>query len=155
MKTNLSVTVEDVIRELTHAEPDRNVDVIIQPDVVVTGDSQLLKVLICNLVSNSWKYSSKKDRTKIEFGVMPSEQSPVYFIRDHGAGFDMKDADKLFRVFTRLHDPTQFSGNGIGLATVQRVIARHGGRVWADGVLGSGATFFFTLAPEPQSSGQI
>jgi light-regulated signal transduction histidine kinase (bacteriophytochrome) len=109
-----------------------------------------MKILIANLITNAWKYSSRTEQARIEFGVITDGPSPVYYVRDNGIGFDMKDADRLFRVFTRLHDPTQFSGSGIGLATVQRIIARHGGRIWAEGEVGRGATFFFTLAPEAQ-----
>jgi len=145
---DVSSMVENVVRELVQAEPDRPIEVHIQPGVEALGDAQLLKVLIDNLVNNSWKYSSGMERTFIEFGVDSSGPVPVYFVRDKGAGFDMKDADKLFRVFTRLHDPTRFSGSGIGLATAQRVIARHGGKIWAEGQVGQGATFYFTLEPE-------
>jgi PAS domain S-box-containing protein len=147
-EVNLSTIVEGVVRDLTQAEPERAVEAVIAPDVKVIGDAPLLKILVSNLINNAWKYSARKERTCIEFGVMCNGSIPVYFVCDNGAGFDMKDIDKLFRVFTRLHDPTQFSGSGIGLATVQRVIARHGGRVWAEGEVGRGATFFFTLVPD-------
>ncbi|MBC8018262.1 MAG: HAMP domain-containing protein [Verrucomicrobia bacterium] len=147
-QVKLSAIVEGVLRDLIQAEPKRAIDVVIAPDVTVVGDARLLKILASNLINNSWKYSAGSERTCIEFGVTGKGSLPVYFVRDNGAGFDMKDADKLFRVFTRLHDPTQFCGSGIGLATVQRVVARHGGRVWAEGQVGRGATFFFTLAPD-------
>ena len=148
MEVDLSAIVEGVVRDLAQAEPQRTIDLMLAPDVKVIGDAQLLKILVSNLINNSWKYSARSECTSIEFGVMAGGPLPVYYVRDKGAGFDMKDADKLFRVFTRLHDSTQFSGSGIGLATVQRVIARHGGRVWAEGEVGHGATFFFTLVPE-------
>ena len=148
VQVNLSAIVEDVVTDLSQAEPGRATDIVIAPDVGATGDAQLLKILVSNLVNNSWKYSSMSERTCIEFGVTGTGSRRTYFVRDQGTGFDMKDADKLFRVFTRLHDPTQFSGSGIGLATVQRVIARHGGKIWATGEAGRGATFFFTLAPD-------
>ena len=151
-KVDLSAIVESAVRDLTESEPNRVIDVVIAPGVMVVGDARLLKILMSNLISNAWKYSATSIRSCMEFGVMANESHPVYFIRDNGVGFDMKDADKLFRVFTRLHDPTQFSGYGIGLATVQRVIARHGGRVWAEGEVGRGATFFFTLTPDIQSA---
>jgi light-regulated signal transduction histidine kinase (bacteriophytochrome) len=144
-QVNLSSIVAGVLRDLTLAEPKRAVNLNIAPDVSAIGDARMLKILIGNLLNNSWKYCGRTEVTCIEFGVLESE---VYFIRDNGVGFDMKDADKLFRVFKRLHDASQFSGNGIGLATVQRVIERHGGRVWAESEVGLGATFFFTLAPE-------
>lgn len=148
VKVNLSAIVEEAVCELTQAEPKRPVEAIVAPDVAVLGDPRLLKILVSNLINNSWKYSARSERTRIEFGVMTDRSTPVFFVRDNGAGFDMKDAGKLFRVFTRLHDPTQFRGSGIGLATVQRVVARHGGRVWAEGEVGQGATFYFTLAPD-------
>jgi PAS domain S-box-containing protein len=128
------------------ADPGRPVEVIVAPGVTVHGDESLLKVLMTNLISNAWKYSSRTGQARIEFGVLRDGPSPVYFVRDNGIGFDMKDADKLFRLFSRLHDPTRFSGSGIGLATVQRIITRHGGRIWAESEVGKGATFFFTLA---------
>jgi PAS domain S-box-containing protein len=146
VEVNLSTIVKNVVCDLTQAEPDRQADVIIAPDVTVVGDEQLLRILMSNLINNSWKYSSLTERTRIEFGVIDSDSRPVYFVRDNGAGFDMKDADKLFRVFARLHDTTRFCGSGIGLATVQRIIVRHCGKVWAEGEVGRGATFYFTLA---------
>lgn len=146
---DLSGLVKVAIDEMRSAEPDRIVKTTIMPDVVVAGNPGLLKILIANLLGNAWKYSSRTMEACIEFGVFRDEPGPVYFVRDNGAGFDMKSADKLFRVFTRLHDHSQFSGTGIGLATVKRIVARHGGRIWAEAEIGRGATFYFTLQPDP------
>lgn len=145
----MSELAETAVSELKLEEPDRGVEVVIMPDIVASGDPKLLKILMTNLLSNAWKYSSKIGNARIEFGLRLDESESIYFVRDNGAGFDMKSADKLFRVFTRLHDPSQFSGTGIGLATVQRIVARHGGRVWAEAETGHGATFFFTLQSPP------
>ena len=147
---SLTAICQELLNNLRQAEPGRNVEVTVAPGVTVLGDESLLKILMTNLISNAWKYSSRTGQALIEFGVMTDGPAPVYFVRDNGTGFDMKDVDKLFRVFTRLHDPTQFSGSGIGLATVQRIITRHGGRIWAEGKVGRSATFFFTLAPDVQ-----
>lgn len=142
---NLSVIAEAVLKELSLEYPERSVRTRIEPDVVAAGDSRLLKMVMINLLNNAWKYSSLRGDALIEFGVEQGDLGPVYYVRDNGAGFDMKDADKLFRVFSRLHDSSQFKGTGIGLATVQRIIIRHGGRIWAEAGTGIGATFFFTL----------
>lgn len=145
---NLSAICREHLSSLLQADPERGVEVRVAQGVAVLGDKSLLKILVANLIDNAWKYTSRTVRARIEFGALSEDPVPVYFVRDNGTGFDMKDADKLFRVFNRLHDPTQFSGSGIGLATVQRIIARHGGRIWAEGEVGHGATFFFTLAPD-------
>jgi len=142
---NLSAIAEAILKELSLKNPDRTVTTRIEPDIVVDGDFRLLKMVMINLLDNAWKYSALKSDAAIEFGVDRSGPDPVYFVRDNGAGFDMKDAGKLFRVFTRLHDSSSFAGTGIGLATVQRIIFRHGGRIWAEAGAGIGATFFFTL----------
>jgi PAS domain S-box-containing protein len=142
---NLTEICREQLNGLLQAEPDRIVEAVLAPDVTVLGDKSLLKILMANLLNNAWKYCSRVGQVRIEFGVLSDAPSPVYFVRDNGTGFDMRDAGKLFRVFSRLHDPTQFSGNGIGLATAQRIIIRHGGRIWAEGEAGRGATFFFTL----------
>lgn len=142
---NLSDVAESVLKELTLEFPDRRVRTHIEPDIVVAGDSRLLKFVMVNLLNNAWKYSLYSKEALIEFGVKQDETEPVYYVRDNGAGFNMKDAGKLFRVFTRLHDSNQFTGTGIGLATVQRIIFRHGGRIWAETEPGNGATFYFTL----------
>lgn len=148
---NISHVAEMVIGELVLTEPDRVVQTLIVQDVIVSGDSGLIKILMTNLLNNAWKYSSRQSRAEIEFGVIQKESGPVYFVRDNGAGFNMADADKLFKPFKRLHDPAQFSGTGVGLATVQRIVIRHGGQIWAEGEVGRGATFFFTI---PQISKQ-
>jgi light-regulated signal transduction histidine kinase (bacteriophytochrome) len=109
----------------------------------------LLEIALTNLLANAWKFSAKKDRARIEVGASVAGSPVTYFVRDNGAGFDAAYADKLFGVFQRLHTQQEFEGTGIGLATVQRIIRQHGGRVWAEGHLGQGATFFFTLAPDP------
>jgi PAS domain S-box-containing protein len=145
VSVNLSEIAESVLKELALESPERTVKTVIGPDIIAAGDSRLLKMVMINLLANSWKYSAHSDEAKIEFGVAPSETGPVYYVRDNGAGFNMKDASKLFRVFTRLHDSSEFEGTGIGLATVQRIILRHGGKIWAEAISGAGATFFFTL----------
>ena len=105
-----------------------------------------MRVLLENLLGNAWKFTGKNPKSKIEFGISPNGEKKTYFVKDNGAGFDMTYADKLFGAFQRLHDSTEFSGTGIGLATVQRVINRHGGTVRAEAAPGKGATFFFTLS---------
>jgi light-regulated signal transduction histidine kinase (bacteriophytochrome) len=147
-EVNLSNIAENIVQELRLSEPDRAVKSVIAKNISVRGDARLLKIMMANLIGNAWKYSSHNSDALIEFGTCPTDTVPIYFVRDNGAGFDMKYADKLFRVFTRLHDSSQFKGTGIGLATVQRVVARHGGRVWAEAETGRGAIFFFTLQSE-------
>lgn len=144
-RVDLSLLVEDAIQELAAADPCRTVERRLQSGIAVEGDFKLLKILVTNLINNAWKYTADTENARIEFGVIKDTDAPVYFVRDNGAGFDMKDADRLFRAFSRLHDPTRFTGSGIGLATVQRIISRHGGRIWAEGEPGKGAAFFFTL----------
>lgn len=149
-EVNLSILAEDAIRELMLAEPERKVEAVVTPGLTVTGDAGMLKILMNNLIGNAWKYTARTESARLEFGVSNQGRGPVYYIRDNGAGFDMKDVSKLFRVFSRLHDASQFCGTGIGLATSQRIVLRHGGRIWAEGEVGRGAAFFFTLASEVQ-----
>jgi light-regulated signal transduction histidine kinase (bacteriophytochrome) len=129
-----------------HAEtPERAVDWIIEPGIVARGDAGLLRVLLENLLGNAWKYTALRPRARIEFGFRLDNGASMYFVRDNGAGFDMKQADKLFVAFQRLHSPAEFPGNGIGLATVARIVHRHGGTVRAESALGEGSTFLFSL----------
>ena len=144
-EVDLSSLAELILSRLQESEPARKVEVKIRPGVIVTGDGQLLRIALQNLFENAWKFSSKQADSKIEFGVTQASGEPTYFVRDNGAGFDMTYADRLFGPFQRLHAHGEFPGSGIGLATVQRIIHRHGGRVWAEGLLGQGATFQFTL----------
>ncbi len=143
---DLSVMVQTIAAELQRAEPEREVTFVIAPAVLVNGDVSLVRVALENLVNNAWKFTAKHASACIEFGVeeRPSGET-VYFVRDDGAGFDMTYADKLFGAFQRLHTPAEFTGTGIGLATVQRIIHRHGGHIWAEGAVEQGATFYFTL----------
>ena len=104
-----------------------------------------MRSVLINLLGNAWKFTQLKDDAKIEFGCIEKDEEIVYFIRDNGAGFDQKFADKLFKPFQRLHRKDEFEGTGIGLATVDRVIRKHGGRIWAEGIVGEGSTFYFTL----------
>lgn len=146
---DLSLLANRICTELQHNQPERQVKFEIQADLTAKGDPPLLQVLLENLLSNAWKFTSKKIQTQIEFGEMSqSGEIPVYFVRDNGAGFDMTYADKLFAPFQRLHRMNEFPGNGIGLATVQRIVRRHGGRAWAQGTVDRGATFYFTLGIE-------
>lgn len=150
---DLSGLAELVAQELQQNNPQRQVEMVIQPKVTADGDPRLLRVVLENLLGNAWKFTGRQERGRIEFGMERNrsiaENVPpvelVYYVRDNGAGFDPAYAEKLFGVFQRLHRVDEFPGTGIGLATVQRIIHRHGGQVWADGEVGKGATFFFTL----------
>jgi PAS domain S-box-containing protein len=142
---DLSALVREVAAELGQCDPDRRVEFVIAEGVVVDGDAGLLRVVLENLLGNAWKFTARHPRARIEFGVTQHDGKEAYFVRDDGAGFDMACADRLFGAFQRLHSVTEFEGTGIGLATVQRVIHRHGGQVWAEGVTEQGATFCFTL----------
>lgn len=141
---NLSAIAQQIAGDLAKTEPGRQVQVAISPHVIAYGDERLLRLVIDNLLRNAWKFTRKQPEARIEFGRGNGEGSP-YFVRDNGVGFDMQYASKLFGVFQRLHSAAEFAGTGVGLAIVQRVINRHGGRVWADAKVNSGATFYFTL----------
>jgi signal transduction histidine kinase len=142
---DLSAMARDIVAELQRTAPERPVEFAIAPGLKVQGDSRLLRVVLDNLLRNSWKYTGNQPRPRIEFATAEDNGQRVFMVRDNGAGFDMKYADKLFGVFQRLHTSTEFEGTGVGLATVRRIITRHGGRIWAEGVVDRGATFYFTL----------
>ncbi|MBZ0275165.1 MAG: hypothetical protein K8I60_03420, partial [Anaerolineae bacterium] len=143
---DLGQIAQTVMDQLRKTQPERQVELVIQDGLMAHGDSRLLRVMLENLLGNAWKFTAKHLQAHIEVGSMEQPQDGrVFFIRDDGAGFDMAYAGKLFGAFQRLHPVTEFEGTGIGLATVQRIIHRHGGEVWAEGEVGKGATFFFTL----------
>ena len=142
---DLSALVRAIADELQDAQPSRGVKIVVAENVSVTGDPPLLRLALENLLGNAWKFTRRCAQPRIEFGVDRSEGRLVYFVRDNGAGFDMAYVDKLFGAFQRLHHSREFEGTGIGLATVQRIIQRHGGRVWAQGAVGQGATVYWTL----------
>ncbi len=142
---DLSALAKEIATRLQETQPERKVKFIIDKELTANGDPQLLRVLLENLLGNAWKFTSKKPKTQIEFSMDRNNGKKAYFIRDNGAGFDMTYADKLFGAFQRLHDAAEFPGTGIGLATAQRIIHRHGGAIWAEGAVDKGATFHFTL----------
>jgi PAS domain S-box-containing protein len=144
-QVDLSKLAAETIAALLEAEPQRKARIKISPGLSAWGDAALLRVVMENLLGNAWKFSTKAKETRIEVGRNVIEGEEVFFIRDNGAGFDMIYADKLFKPFQRLHGVEEFPGTGVGLATVQRVINRHGGKIWAEGNVGKGATFYFTL----------
>ncbi|MFH1154413.1 MAG: response regulator [Pseudomonadota bacterium] len=145
-KVNLSRMVREIADNLQKADPERQVEFVIHEGIKARGDDQLLRLVLENLMGNAWKFTSKHPTARIEFGLQQQEERPVYFIRDDGAGFDMKYAQKLFRAFQRLHTPAEFPGTGVGLVTVQRIIHRHDGKVWAKGEVEKGAVFYFTIS---------
>ena len=143
---DLSLLAKNSAEDLRKSEPDRRVEFIIAEGVTVKGDPVMLRAAIDNLLANAWKFTRKRDAARIEFGVTWVNGKTAYFVRDNGSGFDMTYVNKLFTAFQRLHRTTDFPGLGIGLATVARIIHRHGGRVWAEGEVEKGATFYFTLS---------
>jgi PAS domain S-box-containing protein len=144
-RVDLSALALQISAELRQRDPGRHGEFLISADLHSEGDTRLLRIALENLLGNAWKYTARTPRAHIEFGTAQHNGEQAYFVRDNGAGFDMRYADKLFGAFQRLHSAGEFEGSGIGLATVQRIIHRHGGRVWAEGTVGQGATFYFTL----------
>ena len=151
-KVDLSALAKSVTEELQRNQPDRHTNFIIGENLTTIGDEKLLHVMLENLIGNSWKFTGRKDDPTIEFNSSHNNGKSVYYVKDNGAGFDMEYADKLFGAFQRLHTTNEFEGTGIGLANVQRIINRHGGRVWAEGTINQGATFYFTLQPQSEQS---
>lgn len=144
-RIDLSHLANTIAGELRSSQPERNVDFAVPPALQAQGDARLVRVVLENLIGNSWKFTSKREHARIEIGASQSNGRPVFFVRDNGAGFDQAHAGQLFGAFQRLHGVSEFPGTGIGLATVQRIIHRHGGEVWAEGVVEKGATIYFTL----------
>ncbi len=145
-RVDLSAMAQSVVDELQRREPERTVTFQIQPSLLLTGDRRLMRVVLDNLIGNAWKFTSKISDARIEVGAEERDDARVFFVRDNGAGFNMTYAEKLFSPFRRLHSEAEFPGTGIGLATVSRIVDRHGGRVWAHGAVGRGATISFTIA---------
>jgi len=142
---NLSELANETTQELSRQDPERRVDISIDPEMNIFGDKRLLQAVLQNLIGNAWKFTAEKPVPKIEIGKKNVNNKTTYYVKDNGAGFDMQYAHKLFGAFQRLHAINEFPGNGIGLATVQRIIHRHGGEVWAEGAVDEGATFFFSI----------
>jgi light-regulated signal transduction histidine kinase (bacteriophytochrome) len=146
---NLSLLAGNVAAGLGNSQTDQRVDFLITEGLVARCDKRLIKVVLDNLLGNAWKFTGNKEKAIIEFGSMLIEGKQTYFVRDNGAGFNMAFSAKLFGTFQRLHLEQEFPGTGIGLSLVRRIIHRHGGNVWAEGEVGKGATFYFTLASTP------
>ena len=146
---DLSAVVRSIAADLVAGEPARSVEFLIAEGIQADGDAALLRVALLNLVENAWKFTRLVSGACVEFGSMPQGGVTAYFLRDNGAGFDMSRSERLFKPFQRLHAHSEFEGTGIGLATVERIVGRHGGKIWAVGSPGAGACFYFTLQPEP------
>jgi PAS domain S-box-containing protein len=144
-RVDLTGVAAAVVRRLQASQPEREVEVVVHDALMASGDGRLLEIVLENLLGNAWKFTRQCEQPRIEFGFDRQDGRSAFFVRDNGAGFDMTHAAKLFGVFQRLHTTQEFEGTGIGLATVQRIIRRHGGRAWAEGDVGRGATFYFTL----------
>ena len=144
-RIDLSDLVSSVLNELSVGSPERDVRITLQPELTVDGDAGLIRILIENLVRNAWKFSSRQPNTHIEFGAMERAGESCYFIRDNGIGFDMKEQDRLFKPYQRLHSASDYKGSGIGLAIAKRIVEKHNGTIWAESEKDKGATFFFRL----------
>jgi DNA-binding response OmpR family regulator len=144
-RVDLSELAGEVAVELRRRDPERDVEVVVSPGLRVSADGKLVRILLDNLVGNAWKFTSRRPHGRIEIGRVVDQGDEIFFVRDNGAGFDPDQGARLFTPFQRLHTDAEFTGTGIGLATVHRIVERHGGRIWADGSVGTGATFYFTL----------
>ncbi|MBI5629317.1 MAG: hypothetical protein HY921_00325 [Elusimicrobia bacterium] len=144
-RVDLSALVESIAAGLRNGEPGRKVEFAVAPNLAAMADAHLLRSVLENLLQNAWKFTSKHARARIEFGLTQADGQAAYFIRDDGAGFDPAFAGKLFTPFQRLHGSAEFPGTGIGLATAQRIMRKHGGRIWTEGAVEKGAVFYFTL----------
>jgi two-component system sensor histidine kinase/response regulator len=142
---DVSAMAAEIVEELQVSQPDRHVKVSIGPNLSVSGDARLVRILLGNLISNAWKFTGNKADAAIEIGGETVDGEARLFVRDNGVGFDMIQSHKLFGAFQRLHSQSEFPGMGMGLATVRRIVNRHGGRSWAEGAVGEGATFYFVL----------
>ncbi len=151
-RVDLAVLAAEIVRELRARDPEREVELAIAPTLPAHADPRLVRAALSNLLENAWKYTRRRAHARIELGASQQGGETVYFVRDDGAGFDMAYTRKLFGVFPRLHSEREFEGTGIGLATVQRIVQRHGGRIWAEAAVDKGATFFFTLGPAEKRS---
>lgn len=150
---DLTAMARSIIEDLKKDDAIRKVDIKVESGLSAQGDKSLLEIMLTNLICNAWKFTSKTEKAKITFGQDVFDDKTVYFVRDNGAGFDMDYADKLFGVFQRLHRTDEFEGTGVGLAIVQRIVSRHGGRVWGEGSVDKGATFYVSL-PDPEEEKQ-
>jgi light-regulated signal transduction histidine kinase (bacteriophytochrome) len=149
-RVDLAEIARDIAAKLKTSEPDRMVELVIAGSIRAEGDRRLLKIALENLLGNAWKFTRKSAGARIEFRASDVGGERVYSVSDNGAGFDMAYAAKLFGVFQRLHSTAEFEGTGIGLATVQRIVEKHGGRIWAEGIVDRGATFSFVLPGAPE-----
>lgn len=152
---DLSAMAQSIVRELQAREPQRKVTVIVEPDLRCWGDRGLMGIVMENLLENAWKFTARQAQPEITFAVKSQGNNRVYCVEDNGAGFDMSNAPRLFKPFERMHSVTEYDGTGIGLATVHRIIERHGGRVWAQAEVNQGATFCFTLPDSPAPAPQL
>ena len=144
-EVDMSAIAASVVNELRRARPDREISVDIKEGIHAPADPRLIEVLLSNLLGNAWKFTSRTESARIEFGMFEQVGQTVYYVKDNGEGFDQKQADRLYLPFHRLHTEQEFEGTGIGLAIVERVVRKHGGKIWAEGGINEGATFFFTL----------
>jgi light-regulated signal transduction histidine kinase (bacteriophytochrome) len=143
---NLSQLAGWVADELVRGSPDRLVEIEIEPGLTACGDPTLLRLVLENLLGNAWKYSARTVKAQISLRRVPHGSGAAYVVRDNGAGFDMRSSERLFGLFQRLHSASEFAGHGVGLASVRRIVRRHGGEIWAEAEIGRGAAFYFTLA---------
>lgn len=144
-EVDLSAVAADIAQALRNQDAGRDAQIVVTPGLRVNGDPRLLRIALENLLGNAWKFTAKRAAARIELGIQTFNGAPVYFVRDNGAGFEGAYANKLFSPFQRLHGTDEFPGTGVGLATVQRIVHKHGGRIWAEGAVGEGATFYFRL----------
>jgi signal transduction histidine kinase len=149
-KLDLSPMASAILDGLAKTNPERRVRAIVHPNCHVVADRGLMQIALQNLLRNAWKFTGRREEAEIEFGCLEQPGASVIYVRDNGAGFDPRLAERLFKPFQRLHGSDEFPGTGIGLATVRRIVGRHGGDVWAEGEVGKGAKFYFTLEAHPE-----